>query len=81
MKREQFLITSTEGHNVIKYKWNSSCREVENIVGQIAKEESSYWELVNSECEKEGKFHVSGMKVWQRADGKQISFFITKLKD
>ena len=32
MKREHFLITSTEGHNVTKYAWNSARKEVQSIM-------------------------------------------------
>lgn len=55
MKRENFLITSTEGHEVIKYKWNSSNRAVEDIIREIARSEGTYWELVDSQSNKEGK--------------------------
>lgn len=79
MKREQFLITSTECHNVVKYKWNSANREVENLIGEVANEDGERWSLVQSESEKDGKFHISGVRVWERTDGKQITFFITKV--
>lgn len=79
MKREEFLITSTESHNVVKYKWNSANREVENLIGEVANSEGSRWSLVDSQSEKHGKFHVSGVRVWERTDGKQITFFITKV--
>lgn len=79
MKREEFIITSTEGHKALKYKWNSANREVERLIGELAKEEFSQWHLVDSQSEKSGKFHVSGVRVWERLDGKQISFFITKV--
>lgn len=79
MKRENFLITSTEGHEVIKFKWNSANREVENLIGEVAKNEGSNWNLVESESEKQGFHHISGVRVWERKDGKRISFFITKV--
>lgn len=79
MKREQFLITSTEGHKVIKYKWNSANREVEALIAEIADQECSHWSLIESESQKTGKFHTSGVRVWKRTDGKRISFFITKV--
>lgn len=79
MKREEFLITSNEGHSVVKYKWNSANREVERLIGEVAKEGFSQWHLVDSQSEKNAKFHVSGVRVWERLDGKQISFFITKV--
>ena len=83
MKRESFSITSTEGHNVIKHKWNSANREVERIVGEIANDECRDYRLIDSKSEKEGFYHVSGVRVWGTGitlhDSKQISFFITKI--
>jgi len=83
MKREEFLITSTEGHNVIKNAWNSANREVEKLVGEIAKSEGRDYRLIDSKSEKEGFYHVSGVRVWGTGvtlhDAKEISFFITKI--
>lgn len=83
MKREQFLITSTEGHNVIKYKWNSANREVERLIGEIADKEGRNYRLIDSQSEKEGFYHISGVRVWGTGEtlynSKEITFFITKL--
>jgi hypothetical protein len=80
MKREEFLITSTEGHNVVKNKWNSANREVERLVGEVAQVEGADYRLTDSKSEKTGFYHVSGVRVWTRkSDGKEISFFITKI--
>lgn len=83
MKREEFLITSTEGHNVIKYKWNSANREVERLIGEIAKTEGRDYRLIDSQSEKEDFYHISGVRVWGTGvtlhDAKEISFFITKV--
>lgn len=81
MKREEFLITSTQGHNVVKYKWNSANREAQNLMQEWANEypDNTVWNLVESTSEKDGKFHVSGVRVWKGTNGKEISFFITKI--
>ncbi len=87
MKREQFLITSTEGHNTIKHKWNSARKEVQRLVQEWVNKEAEKellhileYELVREESEKQGFYHVSGMLVWkEKTSGKEISFFITKI--
>ena len=77
MKREEFLITSTEGHKAIKYKWNSARREVISI---LQEDECSSYELVNITTKKDQRgLHISGVEVWKdHASGREISFFITK---
>lgn len=83
MKRGEFLITSTEGHSVVKHKWNSANREVERLIGEIAQAEGRTYRLIESESEKQGFYHVSGVRVWGTGvtlhDSKEISFFITKI--
>lgn len=83
MKREQFQITSSEGHNVIKSKWNSANREVERLIGEIANEEGVTYRLIDSESVKEGFYHVSGIRVWATGEtlhnAKEITFFIKKI--
>lgn len=79
MKREQFLITSTDGHNVIKFKWNSANREVENLVGLTAQAEGVDYHLIDSESVKEGFHHVKGSRTWKSVDGKVVVFTIQKV--
>lgn len=85
MKREQFLITSTEGHNAVKYKWNSAKREVARLMQEYANANAplldpSVFEIVQNESEKDGFYHVSGVMTWkEKYTGKEISFFITKI--
>lgn len=79
MKREQFLITSTVGHNIIKHKWNSSIREVERLIREHARNNSEYWSLIESTSQKETYYFVSGMRVWQSDKGEKITFYITKI--
>lgn len=87
MKREQFLITSTAGHNVIKYKWNSARQEVHRLMQEYANQQGEkellsilQYELIENESEKQGFYHVSGMMTWQeKVTGDKISFFITKI--
>lgn len=80
MKREEFLITSTAGHSVIKHKWNSANREIERIMGEIAQAEGKTYRLIDSQSEKQGFYHVSGSRTWATELGsKEITFFITKI--
>lgn len=79
MKRENFLITSTDGHEVIKFKWNSANREVENLIGLIAEVEGVNYHLVDSESVKEGFNHVKGSRTWKSVDGKVVVFTIQKV--
>lgn len=83
MKREQFQITSSEGHDVIKSKWNSANREVEHLIGEIANEEGVTCRLVDSESVKEGFYHISGVRVWGTGETlhntKEITFYINKI--
>ena len=87
MKREQFLITSTEGHNVVKYKWNSARQEVArlmqeyvNLEGEKHPQSHLQYDLVENKSEKNGFYHVSGVVSWEeKATGDKISFFITKI--
>jgi hypothetical protein len=79
MKREQFLITSTDGHEVTKTKWNAANREVENLIGLIANEEATTYNLIDSESVKEGFNHVKGSRTWKSKDGKVVVFNIEKV--
>ncbi len=79
MKREQFLITSTEGHNVVKFKWNSARREVQRLMQEYANSSGGSYTL-ESKSEKQGFYHVLGVAVYtDTATGKEISFFVTKI--
>ena len=87
MKHEQFLITSTAGHNVIKYKWNSARQEVHRLMQEYANQQGEKellsileYELIENKSEKEGFYHVSGVMTWkEKVNGDTISFFITKI--
>lgn len=79
MKRENFLITSTDGHNVVKFKWNSANREIENLIGEVAQAEGVKYHLVDSESVKEGFNHVKGSRTWKSVDGKVVVFTIEKV--
>ena len=79
MKREQFLITSTQGHNVVKYKWNSARKEVQSLMQEYANANGGQYTL-ESKSEKQGFHFVSGVMIYtDKATGKEISFFITKI--
>lgn len=87
MKREQFLITSTKGHNVTKYKWNSARKEVGCLMQEYVNQQGEKellsileYELIENKSEKEGFYHVSGVMTWkEKVNGDTISFFITKI--
>lgn len=79
MKREQFLITSTDGHEVIKHKWNSANRHVEALVGEIAQSESTTYNLIDSASLKEGFNHTSGTRTWKSVQSKTVVFTIQKV--
>lgn len=79
MKREQFNITSTDGHDVTKTKWNSANRAVENLVGEIAEAEQTTYNLIDSESIKEGFNHVKGSRTWKSKEGKVVVFNIEKV--
>lgn len=79
MKRENFLITSTDGHEVIKLKWNSVNREVENLIGLVAQTEGVNYHLIDSESVKQGFHHVKGTRTWKSTTGKVVVFTIQKV--
>lgn len=88
MQREEFLITSTEGHKAIKYKWNSARKEVQSLMQAWVNSEAEkellhilQYNLVESTSEKNSRgMHTSGVMVYREAvTGKEISFFITKI--
>ena len=88
MQREQFLITSTEGHNVVKYKWNSARKEAHALMQAWVNAEAEkellhilQYNIVDSTSEKDSRgMHTSGVMVYREAvTGKEISFFITKI--
>ena len=78
MKREHFLITSTEGHNATKYAWNSARKEVQSIMQEYANANGGQYTL-ESTSEKQGFHFVSGVMIYTETTGKEISFFITKI--
>lgn len=79
MKREQFRITSTAGHDVIKFKWNSAIHETERIIKEIARKENAVYDLTAKDTMKAGFAHVAGSREWTRADGQVVTFTIVKL--
>ena len=81
-KREQFEICHNYGipKVVIKYKWNSANREVENIIGKIARAELQNYKLTFTSSVGDSKAgHTSGVREWTgQIDGNVIRFTITK---
>lgn len=79
MKRENFTITYN-GEQVIKHKWNSSLREIEAIVRQIARDECAVYNLIDKESTKGETGFVAGYRTWQSTSGKTIRFDIKKVE-
>lgn len=84
MKREQFLISSTMGHNATKYKWNSARKEVARLMQEYVNglNRHSTWIYCEdeSQSEKQGFYFVSGVMVYKEKEtGEKLSFFITKI--
>ena len=76
MKREQFLITSTKGHNVIKYAWKSARKEVQRLMQEYANENGGQW-MLTSKAEKQGFYFVSGVMIYTDTQaGKEVTFSI-----
>lgn len=76
--RENFRI-SFNGQEVIKHKWNSACREVERLIGEIAKQENSSYSLVDSSSVKVGFHHVKGTRSWLGDNNRLVQFIIEKV--
>tara|TARA_Y100000114_G_C11764120_1_gene332307 strand:- start:15649 stop:15897 length:249 start_codon:yes stop_codon:yes gene_type:complete len=81
MKRERFLITSTKGHNVIKYSWNAARKEVQRLMQEYANENGGQW-MLTSKAEKQGFYFVSGVMIYTDTQaGKEVTFSIKKQED
>lgn len=80
MKREQFHIKSTVGHNVTKSTWNSSIRAIEKMAKQLAVDTGANYHLTDSESIKEGFYFVRGFRTWtNQKNGCQVVFSINKI--
>ena len=79
-QRENFIITTNTGLTVVKHKWNSANREVENMIREIAKSEHTIYNLVDSVSIKDGDFnyHIKGSRTWQGNNGNTVIFNIEK---
>ena len=76
-KRENFIIQYSE-KQIVKHAWNASIRETEKIIGQIAKEEQTIYNLTDSKSVKKGFGHVQGYRTWTGENGKSVTFVINK---
>lgn len=81
MKRKQYQITSTVGHDIIKSTWNAGIRAIEGLARALANAEETTYTLTGSHSEKAGFDHVSGYRQWESATGKIVMFTITKLEE
>lgn len=81
MKRENFRITSTVGHDVVKHKWNSSIREIESLVRGLAKEVGATYCLTGSVSNKEDGKYINGKREWtNQSNGCVVVFTINKVE-
>lgn len=79
MKRENFEIKLNGQVVAIKHKWNSSIREIERQVKEIARQGGTVYSLVDSSSVKEGFEHVMGTRVWVSVAGVVQKFEVKKL--
>ena len=79
MKSQQFLITSTVGHNVIKSSWNSSIRASEGMAKDLANAAECTFTLCDSSSVKEGFYHVAGSRSWKNSKNGSVVVFSVKL--
>ena len=80
MKRKNFLITSYQGHRVIKHTWNAANRHVVDIVREIARSKGVLYELKHRTAEKVGFDHVYGTQIWECREN-SITFTVAQVKD
>lgn len=81
MKRENFRITSTIGHDVTKHKWNSSIREIERLVGELVKDVGATYCLTGSLSNKEDGKYTNGNREWtNQSNGCVVVFTINKVE-
>ena len=79
MKREQFRITSTEGHNIVKSAWNSSNRAIEKLAKELAIRDETYYCKSGSQSVKDGFYFTSGTREWTNQNtGATVLFTIAK---
>lgn len=88
MKRQQFQITSTLGHDAtgaqrtIKTTWNASIRHIERLAKELAVQDGADYHLTNSRSVKEAFEHVQGTREWTNSKtGAVVVFTIKKLED
>jgi hypothetical protein len=65
----------------VKHAWNSSIREIEKLVQEMAQQEKTTYTLTGSNGVKEGFNYVSGYREWQSAEGKYVMFDIEMEKE
>ena len=79
MKRENFRIKSTVGHDVVKHSWNASIREIEKLAREMAKEFDTVYVLTYSSSVKNGFYHEAGSRSWtNQKNGCTVVFSIQK---
>jgi hypothetical protein len=80
MKRKQYQITSTLGHDVIKNAWNSSIREIEKLAKELATQEGADYHLTGGDSFMKGFEHVQGTRDWTNSkNGCTVVFHVRML--
>jgi len=83
MKRENFLITCSDGRTATKHKWNSAIRQTEAMAGETAKAEGTNYSLTGSDSVKDdsGFYYVKGSRQWTGENGRVLLFTVEKQGD
>lgn len=77
MKRKEYLVTYN-GISFIKFAWNAACKEIESVVGKIAKAERVDYHLIDSVHTRVDGQLVASTRTWRGDDGTTIVFALTK---
>ncbi len=78
MTRENYTIIFG-AQRVTKHKWNSSIRVTEQLIGDIARAESTTYELTNSFNSPKGLYGFEhGFRIWTGRNGNVVTFTIQK---
>lgn len=77
MERKNYLITSDHGHRIIKHAFNSSVREIEKMMREVAYSDNCSFCLTEKTLVKDNAGNaVSGVRTWQGDNGKKVFFKI-----
>lgn len=81
MKRKTYEITASNGYRSTKNAWNSSIREVERAIRELAIAERATYELADQASFRDGGHdHVRGFRTWKTPAGKLVTFHIQRIE-